>query len=187
MNKLRKHNPYIYRKVVFFIKKILIIISILISILCINQNYEKELIPDSAIRIRIIANSNSIDDQLEKLNVKSKVEEELYNDLKNINSISEARLEIKKNINKLDDILKKTSSTNYNINYGENFFPEKERYGIKYKEGNYESLVITLGEGKGNNWWCVLFPPLCTIEAEDKNIDNVEYKSKVLEILNDYK
>ena len=74
-----------------------------------------------------------------------------------------------------------TNGTNYNINYGDNYFPKKELNGINYKAGKYESLVIKLGEAQGNNWWCVLFPPLCLLEAEENT--EVEYKFKVLELL----
>ena len=51
------------------------------------------------------------------------------------------------------------------------------------KSGYYDSLVITLGNGKGENWWCILFPPLCMI---DEKTSEVEYKSIVMEILNKY-
>ena len=73
----------------------------------------------------------------------------------------------------------------YSINFGLNYFPEKEYKGIVYEEGYYESLLITLGEGKGNNWWCVLFPPLCLLEAEENT--EVEYTSLVGELLEKYK
>ena len=56
---------------------------------------------------------------------------------------------------------------------------------IKYKEGNYESLVVTLGDGSGDNFWCVLFPPLCLLEAEDTN-NEVEYKFFVKELIDKY-
>ena len=62
----------------------------------------------------------------------------------------------------------------YNINYGLNYFPEKEYNGKTYKEGKYESLLVTLGKGEGNNWWCILFPPLCLVEAEESE-EEVEY------------
>ena len=65
-----------------------------------------------------------------------------------------------------------------------NYFPSKEYKGVKYEEGYYESLVITLGKGEGDNWWCVLFPPLCLIEGEEDT--EVEYKSIVMEILDKY-
>ena len=55
--------------------------------------------------------------------------------------------------------------------------------GIKYKEGNYESLVITLGSGLGKNWWCILFPPLCLLDEEKENIN---YKFYVQELINKF-
>ena len=68
-----------------------------------------------------------------------------------------------------------------NINFGLNYFPKKVYKGVTYEQGDYESLVITIGSGQGDNWWCVLFPPLCLLEAEENT--EVEYKFKVLELL----
>ena len=56
--------------------------------------------------------------------------------------------------------------------------------GKEYKEGEYNSLVITLGNGLGDNWWCVLFPPLCLLEGEEST--EVEYHSYVVDTLNKY-
>ena len=173
-----------------FLKKISIILAIIITVLCIKE-YSKEntIIPKEAIRIRIIGNSNSLEDQMLKLKVKNKVEKTINEQLTNTKNIEEARITIKNNLKKIDELLKETiQSNNYEINYGLNYFPEKNLYGIKYEEGNYESLVINIGEAKGNNWWCVLFPPLCMIDAEiEENNKNIEYKSKILEIINEYK
>ena len=168
-------------------KKIIIIASIIILILVSNKEYEKILIPENSIRIRVIANSNNIVDQLEKLKVKKTVENTLYENLKNIKTIDEAREKINKSIPQLNEKILKTTNQNFTINYGNNYFPEKNLNGINYQEGNYESLVINLGASKGNNWWCVLFPPLCMIDVEKNDKDFVEYKSKVLEILKEYK
>lgn len=169
-------------------KKIMIIASITILILVSNKEYDRILIPKDSIRIRVIANSNNIEDQLLKLKVKEKVEENLYINLKDVKDIKTARTTIKNSIPELETLVSSTTNDKkFTINYGTNYFPEKELNGISYKKGNYESLVINLGESKGNNWWCVLFPPLCMIEANENDTDNVEYKSKVLEILNNYK
>ena len=73
--------------------------------------------------------------------------------------------------------------SDYDINYGINFFPEKEYDDYVYQEGNYESLVIKLGEAKGNNWWCVMYPPLCLIDQNSNNKEDVEYKLYIKEIL----
>lgn len=72
----------------------------------------------------------------------------------------------------------------YKINFGENYFPEKEFNGVTYEEGYYESVLVTLGKGEGDNWWCVLFPPLCLLEAEES--DEVEYKFFVQELIDKY-
>ena len=169
-------------------KKILIIISIIILVLVVKKEIEKITIPDSAIRIRVIANSNNLEDQMLKFKIKEKVTNKLYENMKPESTLEEARNNIKNNLNNIDYIVKTTlNNNNYTINYGTNYFPKKELYGINYNEGNYESLVINIGESKGNNWWCVLFPPLCMIEGEYKDTNNVEYKSKVLEILNSFK
>ena len=72
----------------------------------------------------------------------------------------------------------------FDINYGLNYFPKKEFKDIVYDEGYYESLVVTLGSGLGDNWWCVLFPPLCMIEASESS--NIEYTTLVSELINKY-
>ena len=60
---------------------------------------------------------------------------------------------------------------------------ELQKYGKIYKEGNYESLVITLGEASGNNWWCIMYPPLCLLEKNTSQERDVEYKSYLWEII----
>lgn len=167
-------------------KKLLIISSIIILIL-ISTKKNEIIIPTNSIRVRVISNSNNINDQLEKVKVKSIVEETLYENIKETKTIEEARTEIKKSIPTLEKSIEKTINNDFSINFGTNYFPKKEMFGIEYNEGNYESIVINIGESKGKNWWCVLFPPICMIEAEENNKDNIEYKSKVLEILNEYK
>ena len=72
------------------------------------------------------------------------------------------------------------------IHYGLNYFPKKEYKGVIYEEGYYESLVVTLGNGNGDNWWCVLFPPLCLLEAQETNTQDVEYKFFVQDLIDKY-
>ena len=152
-----------------------------------NKEYQEIVIPNNAIRIRVIANSNSLEDQLLKLKVKDNVTKYLYNNLETANNVSEARNNIQNSLEKVDNIVSNTlNNDKYEIKYGNNYFPEKKLNGINYKEGNYESLVINIGESKGNNWWCVLFPPLCMIEGTYKESNKVEYKTKIFEILNKY-
>lgn len=164
-------------------KKIIVVLFLVVIVLVRLNEKENVLIPSDAIRFRVIANSNSEVDQNIKINIKNDVEKELYKVLKNVKNIDEARNIINENIDLVDNIVKKYNLS-YDINYGNNYFPEKEYKGIKYDSGNYESLVITLGSGMGKNWWCVLFPPLCLL---DENMEDVEYKLYVDKLINKFK
>ncbi len=171
-------------------KTIFIFFLIIITYMVIGNVVAKnDLIPDDAIRIRVIANSDSDYDQKVKLKVKDKVQNDMYKILKNTKDLNEARNKIKNNLKYVEsDIYKVLQEEKYNlpfdINFGLNYFPEKEFKGITYKEGYYESLVITLGEGLGSNWWCVLFPPLCMLEAEEST--DVEYTTMVKSLIDKY-
>ena len=145
-----------------------------------SDNY---IIPDSAIRFRVVANSNSIDDQLQKAIVKEKLSNELKTIIKNSDSIQGAREIINNNISKIEKIVSQEAK-DYNINYGLNYFPKKEYKNVIYPAGNYESLVITIGKGLGNNWWCVLYPPLCFIEEENKSNDYALYVKELFNKFN---
>lgn len=98
------------------------------------------------------------------------------------NNISSSRASIKNTIPLLKEQLN-TYNIPYSLNLGQNYFPEKNYKGVTYDAGNYESLVITLGSGLGDNWWCVLYPPLCLIEDEP-TLDNITFKSYIKEYLN---
>lgn len=169
-------------------KKILIVLVVLTMFLIYNEVKEKpKIIPDTAIRLRVIPNSNTSLDQNMKNQVKKYLEQDTYKKLENINSIDEARKIINNNLGNIDtsinNIFKENNyNMDYNINFGYNYFPEKEYKQVKYKEGYYESIVITIGDGKGDNWWCVLFPNLCLVDLE--NNEQIEYKSWVAEKLN---
>ena len=149
----------------------------------------KYTIPKEAIRVRVIANSNDKYDQDIKMNVKNIVENDMYKIMNDVDNVDSARVKINDNIPILsNDINKYLNKVDYNknvdINFGYNYFPKKEYKGVEYKEGMYESLVVTLGKGEGDNWWCVLFPPICMIEAEEST--DVEYTTMVKEMMNKY-
>lgn len=153
-----------------------------------NNKEDLIIIPNEAIRVRVIANSNdSYDIKIKEL-LKKDINKSVEKILENVSSIDIAREKINKNIKNIHNIVeKRLKELNYykdfNINYGLNYFPEKEFKGVKYKDGYYESLVITLGEGSGPNYWCVLYPPLCLID--DTKI-NKEYRLFIKDIIDKY-
>ncbi len=166
-------------------KKIIIGLFILVVISVGINEKEHILIPDNAIRFRIIASSDSEEDQDLKKEIKKDVETELFKLVSVASNIEEARSIINDNLDKVDNIVQKYN-VNYDISFGNNYFPDKIYKGIKYEEGNYESLVITLGNGLGHNWWCVLFPPLCLLD-ENNNLENAEYEFYASKLINKFK
>lgn len=172
-------------------KKIIVITAIIITLLSLNKE-QKVIIPKDSIRFRVIANSDKKADQ----DLKKKVVTNLKNSISTLEyqtkDLENSRTNIKRIIPEFSSIVEQTliensSNQTYKINYGMNYFPEKEYKGTKYEAGQYESLVITLGDGMGENFWCVLFPPLCLLEAEDEDsTTDLEYTSFVKEIIDKY-
>ena len=167
------------------LKKIFLIILGLIIISIYSESQTELSIPESSIRLRVIPNSNNSKDINIKEQVKDYLETDIYSLLKDINEIDLARTIINDNISKIETNINNIFKDNnynipYKVNFGYNHFPEKKYFGKTYEEGYYESLVIYIGEAKGDNWWCVLFPNFCLI---DTNKD-IEYKSYLQELLN---
>lgn len=169
-------------------KKIIFFFLALLSIYLVYTKVKAEtiLIPDTAIRLRVIPNSNSVSDVIMKEKVVSYLEDNVYSLLVDADTIEEAREVINNNVEVIDEnidniFINNNYNMNYKILYGSNYFPTKEYKGITYEEGYYESLVVEIGEAKGDNWWCVLFPTLCLLEVEDTT--DVEYKLWVNELL----
>lgn len=169
-------------------KAILILGVIAICFMFTNKNEnEYVIVPNNSIRFRIIPNSNTLED----INMKEKVKNEIatiINDVESSKDINESRKNIVQSIpqleEKIDNLFEKENyNMPYKINYGMNYFPEKIYKGVKYNEGDYESMVIEIGEASGDNYWCVLFPPLCLIDAEESETEDVEYSFFISEII----
>lgn len=174
-------------------KKIIPILSILVLLSFGGSKEETVIIPKEAIRFRVIANSDNIKDQQVKISVKKGIQQELYQSVKDAKNIEEARAITQEKLGDYQSLVEKIlieenqNNTEVKINYGQNYFPEKKYQGVVYPEGYYESLVITLGNGLGKNWWCVLFPPLCSVEAESKEqASEVEYKFFIKDLIDKY-
>lgn len=171
-------------------KKIIVVAAVIVCILSTLKS-GVITIPKESIRFRVIANSNTQYDQ----NIKKEVVKNLESELRKIELVSKdilsTRTMIKRSIPTLEKSVENTLNKlkvqqDYSINYGMNYFPQKESNNVIYEEGEYESVVVKLGEGKGDNFWCVLFPPLCLLEGEEGNNDDVEYTSFIKELINKY-
>ena len=130
-------------------------------------------IPQESIRLRILANSDGTGDQLVKRRVRDAVVEQMNGwvaQLEDPQSLDEARRVIRDHLPAIEEQVGRTlqqygKTYDYQVELGTVPFPTKMYGGAVYPAGDYEALRVTLGEGKGKNWWCVLFPPLCFIDA----------------------
>ena len=166
-------------------KKIILVLVAILTIFLVYKkvNAEEIIIPDTAIRLRVIPNSNSNYNQAMKQVVKTFLEDDVYDMFKDTKNIEQAREIINNNLENIEvNIQNIFDEYKYNmgfdVNYGYNYFPKKEFKNVIYNEGYYESIVVSIGEAKGDNFWCVLFPNLCLVEE-----DEAEYTSLVKEIV----
>ncbi|GAB7387880.1 hypothetical protein BSNK01_17170 [Bacillaceae bacterium] len=126
-------------------------------------------IPEDAIRLRIIANSDSPQDQWLKREVRDEVTAKIERWVREIDDREEARKVIQAHLGELQQVVDDTIkghgfSYSGTVELGTVPFPTKMYGPYVYPAGEYEALRITLGEGLGENWWCVLFPPLCFVD-----------------------
>lgn len=138
---------------------------------------------DSYLRVHIRANSNSAQDQSIKYEVKNLCVEYLSEyvvDCKSkqdvINVLNQKNEQLTSLINEY--LLSKGFCYGCNISINNEFFPTRTYGDLTLKQDYYDALIINLGSGKGDNWWCVVYPALCF-----NNNTNVVYKSKIKEIL----
>jgi stage II sporulation protein R len=137
------------------------------------------------LRLHVIANSNSTQDQQVKLKVRDAVLEATKDGILKCENAREAEEYIEKNLGIIIATADETLAEN-DFDYtagaelGRFHFPEKSYKGVTYPEGDYEALEVRLGSGEGGNWWCVMFPPLCISEISDG--EDYEYTSWFAEL-----
>ena len=140
------------------------------------------------LRIHIRANSNSEIDQDIKYKIKGRIVEFLSPKLKEAKSVDEAKNIVIHNITNINSIANDVLNEE-NLSYkavselNREYFPVRHYGNVTLEEGVYDALIVRLGEASGNNWWCVVFPPLCFVESEESGDGNFHYVSKIREII----
>ncbi|WML36576.1 stage II sporulation protein R [Clostridium sp. OS1-26] len=176
-------------------KKILIIIVCILAIFTLNSNKiqvksepVQQDIASKIIRFHVIANSDSKSDQALKLKVRDKVLEYIQPKLKKSKSIEESRKIIRENDKQIIAIANKTIKDNgysYSVitTLSNENFPIKTYGNITLPQGKYEAYRIIIGEGKGQNWWCVMFPPLCFVDITKGEVSYKETEAEMKMVL----
>lgn len=126
-------------------------------------------IPEESIRLRILAHSDSPQDQWIKLKVRDEVILHMRTWVAEPQNIDAAREEVQAYLQSFDQLVGEVLAQygfnyDYTVELGVVEFPTKIYGSKRYPAGDYEALRVQLGAGKGENWWCVLFPPLCFID-----------------------
>lgn len=144
------------------------------------------------LRIHIRANSNGKADQTVKYKVRTAVIEYLTPYLAEATDKTKAQSVISNHLTSLSRLAENVLIGN-GFDYGasakmaEEEFPTRSYDGFVLKSGVYDALIIDLGSGQGDNWWCVVYPPLCFINAESTGGNSIEYVSKIKEIIENFK
>lgn len=147
-------------------------------------------IGNKLIRFHVIANSDTTADQALKLKVRDKVLEYISPKLKDSKSIEESRNIIKANDEKIKKIAKaviKANGYDYSVDttFSKEKFPVKTYGNITLPQGEYEAYRILIGNGEGQNWWCVMFPPLCFVDISKGEPAYDENEKNMKEVLDD--
>ena len=145
---------------------------------------------EGVVRIHIRANSNMENDQSIKLKVRDEIvgyitpliaECENSEDVKNI--LNSNLLNIKACA---DSVLKEEGyGYESSVRLSNEFFPSRDYEGNTFPADYYDALIVELGSGVGDNWWCVAYPPLCFI-GKDLGSDEIKYRSKLVDLINKF-
>ena len=167
-------------------------------------------IAEEILRLHVVANSDSEEDQALKMEVKESIVTYLRGIMGDAKSVEEARLEIQKRLPEIEDLARekmKMEGYDYEADavLGKCYFPVKEYGDVTFPAGEYEALKVNLGKSAGKNWWCVMYPTLCFVDStyqivpetskeklkenlteEEYNSlldggDNVQYSSRIIE------
>lgn len=141
------------------------------------------------IRIHIRADSNDAAAQEVKLKVRDGISEYLEDKLKGVEDFETAYTLLGGMLGKITDIADEILAENgfsyrSRAKLNNEFFPTRSYEDIVVESGYYDALIVELGSGRGDNWWCVIYPPLCYLEAEGSG--RLSYKSYIAELFDKY-
>ena len=144
----------------------------------------------SVVRIHIRANSNSESDQSVKLIVRDAVIDYITPLIADCGDAEDVKNTLSDNLSSIEDIADEVLDQNgfiysSNAEVRNEYFPSRDYGGNTFPADYYDALILELGSGTGDNWWCVAYPPLCFV-GENASGNSIKYKSKIVELINKY-
>lgn len=132
---------------------------------------------DRVLRLHVVANSDSDSDQARKLLVRDAVLAEAAQILEGVSDRRGAEAALAPHLDELAqagaDALARTGTADpVTVSLADQWFPTKEYDGFSLPAGQYRALRVTIGEGRGRNWWCVVFPPLCLASVSERSVES---------------
>lgn len=127
---------------------------------------------DNVIRLHVLANSDSDEDQALKLMVRDAVLEKTEELLEGVSDRAAAQEVLERALPEIKTVAEQAiaevgASAAVCVTLSDEEYPTREYEQLAFPAGNYLSLRVMIGEAEGKNWWCVLFPPLCLTAATD--------------------
>lgn len=179
---------------IFSLKHKILLLSLIIGLVITflvgsYSNKTQTDIANNLLRLHIVANSNSQFDQALKLKIRDAIVEEMSKKFKLCNNIEQTKQIALANLTNIENIAKGViveNGKNYTVkaSIAKTYFPTKLYGDMIFPAGKYEALIVKIGESKGANWWCVLFPPLCFVDATNGSFPE-ESKEKLRNTLNE--
>lgn len=170
----------------YFLSFLCVAIIAAILIFSGTSNKQEKINPEDYLRIHIRANSNSEEDQTVKYKVKDEIVEALIPILSQAQSKDQVKKLLKANFGYIENVANSVLKVN-GFNYSSKavitreYFPTRVYENITLEEGTYDALILNLGSGSGDNWWCVVYPAFCFLQT--KKSDNIVYISRIWDII----
>jgi len=184
------------RKFIVLKNKLLLGVVVLVSILTlgsiVSAYYSQKVtngISESILRLHVVANSDSDEDQALKRQIRDDILVYMKENMNKDSTLEESKSFIKENIPGIEEIAmneinQRGMSYGAKAFLGDYDFPTKVYGDIALPSGSYQALKVVLGNGSGANWWCVLFPPLCFVDATHGTIPD-SVKNDLKNVLNE--
>lgn len=183
---------------VIFMKRFLLLFSIGCLLICtfailfpVSALSDGRAVRDGVIRLHVLANSDSDEDQALKLNVRDRILEKVADLTDGCTDRDQAEAVVRSQLQTLESVGEQAvREEGYGypviVTLTEEYYPTREYEDLRLPAGRYLSLRVIIGEGQGHNWWCVLFPPVCTSSAgADEELAEVGFTPNQVRMLTD--
>lgn len=170
-------------------KKLIVIIAGLVAIAVLFLGTLYKEVDTNYLRIHIRANSNAQVDQVVKYEIKDAITEALVPYVANCNSFEDVEIMLQQNLALVDGVANSILAKNglaytAKSKLATEKFPTRKYNNFVLEEGIYDALIVELGRAQGDNWWCVIYPPLCFTSTSSGS--NVVYKSRIIEMIENF-